>query len=184
MWLSASCSPEGVYGEGDPVVSGALEQTCPGTTVSLQFMRIQLLQALRRQGSGQGRVVGGLRAQKVKHWSPSGLGPPGHTVEALQVELLSPCRPSCHCHSHSHGPLPKGQLLVPPLPSWWKHSVSPHILQERFLALWQPLPAGLSWEVFPSQARSLCRMTPPPTGTRENPDSSLVCAYEMMILKL
>lgn len=68
--VSAACSPEGGYGEGDPVVAGALGQACPGTAASLWFMGVYSSQALRSQAAGG---VGWPGAPSGRPQSPEGL---------------------------------------------------------------------------------------------------------------
>lgn len=97
--VSAACSPEGGYGEGDPVVAGALGQVCPGTAASLWFMGVHSSQALRSRAAGG---TGWPGAPSGRPQSPEGpaLGSPraqgllAAPSKALHMELFSPHRPS------------------------------------------------------------------------------------------
>lgn len=68
--LSATCSPEGGYGEGDPAVTGTLGQACPGTAVSPQFIGVHSSQALRPRAAGGAGLPG---APSGRPRSPEGL---------------------------------------------------------------------------------------------------------------
>lgn len=140
--LSAACSLEGGYGEGDPEVTGTLGQVCPGTAVSPRLIGVHSSQFCDPgQQAGQGWQEpprGGLGAQKVWHWGPPGSGPAERTLECpphgapLPTSAVRP----------SHGPLLQdggGHCLSCPREA----SCVSHVLQELFLALGQPSLGGL-----------------------------------------
>lgn len=68
--LSAACSLEGGYGEGDPVVTGTSGQVYAGTAVSPRFIGVHSSQALRPRAAGGAGLA---RAPSGRPRSPEGL---------------------------------------------------------------------------------------------------------------
>lgn len=90
--------------------------------------------------------------------------PPGHTLKALQVELLS----SWADLSLSHSAPSKTPFHSQSKPSGFTHP--PEVVLSALTAISRQAPPGRC----PLSGTVTDRLTPPPAGTRENPDSLLI----------
>lgn len=146
--------------------------------------RRPLFTSFATPGSRRGRVA---RSPLGEASEPrrSGTGvPPAQGLlsapsNALHMELLSPRRPSVPVTA-----LFCRTVVGTAAPACGRPPVSPTSYRSRSRPLGSRPWVGFSWEVFSSPAWSLCRLTPSPPGTRENPDLSLINTCEMIIPKL